>query len=414
MDNVLIIGLSWPEPYSTAAGKRMRQLIHFFLDQKCQVTFASTGNETPLSIDFEPIKVIARPILLNHGSFDGFIDELQPDIVLFDRFLAEEQFGWRVAQFAPQALQILDTEDLHSLRHVRRKAFESGKSFSVNDWLQDDMTKREMASIYRCDLSLIISTFEMELLTKVINMPNEILLHLPFLLETIVHGNKVRWPSYETRRDFVFVGNGRHAPNIDAIKWLKNEIWPIIRQKLPEALLRIYGAYLSEAVFRMHNPKEGFLICGQVENIRQELGMARINLAPLRFGAGIKGKFCDAMQTGTPNVTTSIGSEGMHGSLAWAGAIADTSETLAKVAVQLYSDKKLWQEAQERGRTIINTLYDKKKLQPNLKVRIEKILNNLTDHRAQNFVGSMLTYQTMQSTKYLSKWIEAKSIDKNI
>jgi hypothetical protein len=351
---------------------------------------------------------------LNHGSFDRFIQDLQPDIVLYDRFLAEEQFGWRVTQYAPQALQILDTEDLHSLRHVRRKAFESGKDFFMSDWLQDDMTKREMASIYRCDLSLIISTFEMELLTSVIKMPAEILLHLPFLLETLVPEHKLHWPSYETRRDFVFIGNGRHAPNTDAILWLKNEIWPLIRQKLPEAQLRIYGAYLSDVVFRMHNPREGFLVYGQVENILQELGAARINLAPLRFGAGIKGKLSDAMQSGTPNITTSIGAEGMHGSLAWAGAIADTSETLAKEAIQLYSDKNLWLEAQQKGIAIINTLYERKMLQSNLKERIVKIRKNLNDHRAQNFVGRLLTHQTMQSTKYLSKWIEAKNMDKNI
>ncbi|MCJ7466459.1 MAG: glycosyltransferase family 4 protein [Maribacter sp.] len=412
MYNVLIIGLTWPEPLSTAAGTRMRQLIHFFLELKCQVTFASTGKDSPLSIDFEPLKVIARPILLNHDSFDEFIKDLRPDIVLFDRFLAEEQFGWRVAQFAPHALQILDTEDLHSLRHVRRKAFLSEKTFSVNDWLQDDMTKREMASIYRSDLSLIISTFEMELLTKVIKMPDDILMHLPFLLETIEKDIKSHWPSYETRQDFVFIGNGRHAPNIDAIAWLKDEIWPLIRQKLPDAQLRIYGAYLPDIVFRMHNPQERFLIYGQVENIGQELGMARVNLAPLRFGAGIKGKLSEAMISGTPNVTTPIGSEGMHDSLAWAGAIADTSEQLAEAAIRLYTNKSLWLEAQERGRTIINTLYDKKKLQANLRVRIEKIRNNLNEHRAHNFIGQMLTHQTMLSTKYLSKWIEAKN--KNI
>ncbi len=412
MYNVAIIGLNWPEPLATAAGTRMRQLIDFFLDLKCQVTFASTGKYSALSIDFESMKVIATPIRLNHESFDEFIKELQPDIVVFDRFLAEEQFGWRVAQFAPRALRILDTEDLHSLRHVRQMAIRSQRDFSVKDWLEDDMTRREIASIYRCDLSLIISSFEMELLTKVIRIPDDMLLHLPFLLGTIDDEHSANWPSYETRGDFVFVGNGKHAPNSDALEWLKTAVWPLIRKRLPDVRVYIYGAYLPETVVRMHNPRDGFLVRGQVENIQQALGLARINLAPLRFGAGIKGKLSDAMLSGTPNVTTKIGAEGMHDSLAWAGAIADTPEQFAKAAFHLYTKKKLWIEAQQKGITIINTLYDKKKLGPIFRERIETTTKNLDQHRAHNFVGRMLTHQTMLSTKYLSKWIEAKN--KNI
>jgi len=389
----------------------MQQLIHFFLDLHCQVTFASTGNDSGLSMDLAACGVLARPIRLNHESFDEFIQELRPDVVLFDRFLAEEQFGWRVAEFAPDALRIVDTEDLHSLRYVRQKAFKAKKAFTIDDWKQDDMTKREMASLYRCDLSLIISTFEMQLLTQVIGMPDDLVWHLPFLLEKVDRENMVPWPTFETRNDFTFVGNGRHAPNIDAIGWLKADIWPLIRKELPNAHLRVYGAYLPENVVRMHHPRDGFLIEGQVENIREVLAVARINLAPLRFGAGIKGKLSDAMVSGTPNVTTTIGSEGMHNTMPWGGAIADNAEQFAKAAVQLYTHKGIWLDAQEKGVTIINMLYDKNKLIPLLKSRLSEIRKNLKDHRAHNFVGQMLMHQSMQSTKYLSKWIETKNKD---
>ena len=106
-------------------------------------------------------------------------------MVLFDRFLTEEQFGWRVADNCPQALRVLDTEDLHSLRHVREQCFKKEIPFTTDAWLADDKTKREIASIYRCDLSLIISSYEMELLTEVLKIDKSLLLLLPFMVNEI-------------------------------------------------------------------------------------------------------------------------------------------------------------------------------------------------------------------------------------
>ena len=111
--------------------------------------------------------------------------ELNPEIVLFDRFLTEEQFGWRVAKNSPNALRILDTEDLHSLRSVRLEFQKNKITASIADWNQAEITKREIASIYRCDLSLIISSYEMDLLLKEIKIDEKLLLHLPFMLDSI-------------------------------------------------------------------------------------------------------------------------------------------------------------------------------------------------------------------------------------
>ena len=122
-------------------------------------------------------------IELNNSSFDDFIQELKPTIVVFDRFMMEEQFGWRVAENCPNALRILDTEDLHFLRKVRHQQYKRREVFTNEALLNSEDTKREIASILRCDLSLIISTFEMSLLTSVFKIDEEILYYLPFLLE---------------------------------------------------------------------------------------------------------------------------------------------------------------------------------------------------------------------------------------
>ena len=117
MKKLLIIGYVWPEPNSSAAGSHMLQLIAFFQAQGYVVTFTSPAQQTEHMVDLTDIGVFVEPITLNCDSFDTFIAQLQPDIVLFDRFMMEEQFGWRVAEHCPNALRILDTEDQASRWH---------------------------------------------------------------------------------------------------------------------------------------------------------------------------------------------------------------------------------------------------------------------------------------------------------
>jgi len=405
----LFIGFTWPEPASTAAGNRMLQLLHFFLEQEYRTVFASAAAETSLSLNLEAIGIEKEAIKLNDSAFDAFVIKLNPDIVVFDRFLTEEQFGWRVAESVPDALRILDTEDLHSLRIARQTLFKKDIPFSIDAWLQNDTTKREIASIYRCDLSLIISSYEMQLLTETLKIDEDLLLHLPFMLEALDENTVEKWPQFDARKDFVCIGNGKHAPNIEAILWLKKEIWPLIRIELPDANLYIYGAYFPEYIQQMDNPKEGFRIMGWAENAETVLKQAKVGLAPLRFGAGIKGKLIDAMQAGTPTVTTSIGAEGMHTDYPWNGHIADTGEAFAKAAAWLYQNPKEWQSAQLNGMAIVNALYKKKILRQKLAETIAEIKNNLQNHRSRNFIGGMLMHHTLSSGKYMGKWIEEKN-----
>lgn len=406
---ILIIGYIWPEPTTTAAGNRMMQLIGFFQSQNYDITFASTATKSDYSIDFSAYNIKTENIVLNDSSFDDFIKKLNPDMVLFDRFLAEEQFGWRVAEFAPEALRILDTEDLHSLRQVREKLFKSKIGFTPTKWLQSDTTKREIASMYRCDLSLIISPYEMELLLDEVKMDKRLLLHLPFQLVKIDNAKIANWPNFNTRKDFICIGNGKHAPNVDAIVWLKNKIWPMIRKSLPKVNVHIYGGYLPEQIRQMHNPKAGFYVEGWAENVAKVMAQSRINLAPLRFGAGIKGKLIDAMQCGTPSITTSIGAEGIHNELPWNGWITDDTESFANAAVALYNNTTDWRQSQENGVAIINAFYDKATLDKRLSDKIQNLQNGLTAHRETNFFGALLRHQTLNSSKYMAKWIEAKN-----
>src|SRR4051812_31146501 len=121
MKKLLIIGYVWPEPNSSAAGSRMLGLIRLFLAQDWEIIFVSAAALSEHRANLMEFGVEEKAIALNDSSFNEYLKRFQPDAVLFDRFFTEEQFGWRVEQVCPQALRLLDTEDLHSLRHVRHQ-----------------------------------------------------------------------------------------------------------------------------------------------------------------------------------------------------------------------------------------------------------------------------------------------------
>ncbi len=406
---VLIIGFVWPEPNSSAAGGRMVQLISIFKKQSYEITFASPAMDSDFMTDLDSMGVTKKSIALNCSSFDVFVKNLNPTIVLFDRFMMEEQFGWRVAENCPDALRLLDTEDLHCLRLARQKAFKEKRSFSTDDLLVEETAKREIASILRCDISLMISEYEVQLLNSVFKIDLSLLYYLPFLVEPIEDLTGQNLPYFEERKDFVFIGNFLHEPNWNAVQYLNETIWPLINMQIPEAVLQIYGAYPSQKVLQLHQPKEGFHIMGRADDAQEVVKMARIVLAPLRFGAGIKGKLLEAMQYGTPSVTTSVGAESMCGDLSWNGFITDDAQVFADKAVELYQDKELWLKAQKNGFKIIEKRYLKSLFEDEFVQHILKVQTNLKQHRLHNFMGALLQHHTLASTKYMSRWIEEKN-----
>ena len=402
MKNLVIIGKVFPEPNSTAAGSRMIQLMDLFLAQNYQITFLSTASVSENSFDLSSKNISFQNIVLNDSSFDELIKNLNPEIVIFDRFTTEEQFGWRVSEQVPNAVKILDTEDLHFLRTAREKAFKQNRNLEHLD-LINDVFKREIASILRCDLSLIISEFEMNLLIEKFRIDENILFYLPLF-------GAVKKPetSFSERKNFISIGNFLHEPNWQTVLQLK-KLWKDIKNQLPEAEIHIYGAYASEKVFQLHNEKEGFIIKGRAESVETVFNTAKVLLAPIPFGAGIKGKLLESMQFGLPNVTSAVGAEAMHGNHDWNGFITDNETEFVEKAVLLYQDENLWQKSQENGYKIVENRFKKELFEPHFIHKIQEISENLESHRNQNFLGQILQHHTLQSTKYLSKWIEEKN-----
>lgn len=410
MKTLLVIGHTFPEPSTTAAGMRMLQLLQLFLNNSFQITFASTASKSDKSANLEKLGISIKDIKLNDSSFDQFVKKLNPEVVVFDRFLTEEQFGWRITENCPDALKLLDTEDLHFLRKSREEAVRKGKSVKEAN-LFNDLAKRELASIFRSDIALIISKVEMDLLKNQFQVPAKILDYIPFLVEQLPDVDNI--PSFENRSNFFTIGNLLHAPNVDSVLQLK-KIWPKIRKKLPEAELHIYGAYAPQQILELHHEKDGFFIKGWAENIENVMKTYRLQLAPLRFGAGLKGKIIDGMRFGLPSVTTEIGAEGIGNSEKFGGKISVLEEDFIENSIRLYTNEAQWQEAQKKGFEILKTEFEISLFAEGFIKRIEQVLLNLENHRERNFFGQILQHQSLQSTKYMSKWIESKnSLRKN-
>lgn len=424
MRTVLVIGYVWPEPRSSAAGSRMLELLGVFRRQGWQVTFASAAALSTHRADLSELQITEVPVALNCDSFDGFVAQLQPDLVLFDRFFTEEQFAWRVERACPAALRVLDTSDLHCLRDARHALLKATQHVCASEaerhqvgpvhasahvlydaMAGSDMAQREVASIYRCDLTLMISEFEMLLLQDHFDVPAALLHNCALMLIAPVVDDL----PFAERQHFLSIGNFRHAPNWDAVLWLKHALWPMIRARLPQAQLHVYGAYPPPKATALHNPKQGFHVLGWVDDAHRVMTQARVCLAPLRFGAGIKGKLADAMACGTPSVTTPIGSEGMHGALPWPGYIADDAQGFAEHAARLYEDETCWLDAQHRGHALLDSRFDRLLLSEALVDRLEELFATREQHRKHNFVGAMLRHHQHKSTQYMSQWIAAKN-----
>jgi hypothetical protein len=406
---ILIIGYVWPETNASAAGLRDWALMQHFRQAGWEVTYASPAKENDFSDRLRALGLKTFSCQANDPKFDDFLKELTPDVVIFDRFVTEEQFGWRVEETTPAALRIVDTQDLHSLRRAREAALkkqgfplpEATLSF-IREYADEDFL-REVSSILRADQAFVVSNFERDLLIS-IGVPKEQITLLRFSYSN----RPTSLPGFQERKNFVSIGNFRHPPNADAILWMKSEIWPRLREKAGGlAELHIYGAYPLKEMMALDDKSTGFRVLGAARDQYETLRQYKVLLAPLRFGAGIKGKISDSWWSGTAVAATSIGIEGMSEKEILTSE--DRPEELATFAHRLWSNEKLWCEEQEKGFRILDQEYSQAENQKLLIDCINKLKARQIERRKQNWQSAMLRFNFNRSTKYMSKWIETKN-----
>lgn len=382
----------------------MLQILSWFREDGWEILYSATSQHSPHTPDLSEWGMKTHPVVLNDDAFNVFVKDYQPQVVIFDRFMTEEQFGWRVAQECPQAIRIIETVDLHFLRKARKLSANPGKA----DFRNRD-TAREIAAMYRSDLNFIISSAEMELLQQYFGFPQSLMLEVPFMVNQVSVDHHNQFPTFSNRKNFVTIGNFLHEPNLKSVQLLKDTIWPIIRQSLPEAHLYVYGAYMPENIKSWHQPSAGFYMMGRAEESLQVIAASRVFLAPLTFGAGQKGKLLDAMLSGTPSVTTTVGAESMHPGLEWNGNITDDLSAFAEAAVKLYTNEEIWSKAAAQSTRILQQVFDRNIHGPAMMAKIYQMLDNRESCRIENFNGYMLMQEFNYATKYMSRWISLKN-----
>ncbi len=413
----LFIARQWPDPKSTAAGWRMIQLIEHFERLNFSVYLATTQSTSEAFFE-DNSQVKTLEIALNDDGFDVEIKAINPDYVVFDRFMTEEQYGWRVRGICPEALTILDTEDCHFLRlaraeYIKERPLEFDASACGEQALFTQYSMRELASIWRCDLSLIISKYEYELLKSTFSVPEGLLFYLPLILEpekadqntATICGNK----SWSDRANFLWVGNRKHDPNDDSLKYLLTYLWPFIHRQLPEAALHIVGPNGTAMQKQLMDKSPSVVDLGWVDKLPELLSKYRVNLAPLRFGAGLKGKVLQSIGLGLPTVTSNIGAEGLFlEDKPLIGAAQSADEFIAK-AEQLYTDKAHWTQIQKQGIECVNAHFSATTYFTELQKCLQAIKDDLSLHRQRYFMGQILQHQSLNASKYMGRWLTLKN-----
>jgi len=399
---LVIFAPTWPESNKTAAGVRSYQFCRWLLDADWTVHFMSAAKASDAKLAIEGLGVTTHQIELNNTELLQKLISLSPSHVLFERYRMEEAFSWMVHTACPNAIRIVDTVDFHALRECREQAVtdEINPTASLSDLLarrptaDSDALQRELASIHRSDKVWVVSSAEKSILENEYSIQ-------PAKTNCIelARDHLASPKPFESRKHFVSIGNFRHAPNLDAFRRLRDDLWPRIHVHLPKAELHVYGAFPPAEVMKTDIP--GLVSKGQAKDALETLGKYRISLAPLWFGAGQKGKLLDSIASGTLPITTPIGAEGMQIADACVGL--DTDSFVTK-AVAMYSDETAWQDALS-GCCIPNET----EVAGQVQTEMEQVATELEQLRASNVIGGILFREQLRSTEYFSRWIAEKN-----
>ncbi|WP_339615961.1 glycosyltransferase [uncultured Gilvimarinus sp.] len=338
--NVLVIEACMITPDQDSGSIRMLNLLKLIKAEGYHVTFVADNLEyRKKSVD--EMQAAGVEVLHNQwaGSVRKVLRKRGADLaaILISRHYIASQYVALARACAAQATLIFDTVDLHFVREERE--FEVSGDAALK--AQAAITKRkELDLINKCDVTLVVSEFEKTLLADI----------APAATVDIVsniHSHSPERPGYEQREGILFVGGFRHPPNIDAVEWYANEVLPHVQSLLPGVKTSIIGSHMPDSIKALAS--DGLVVHGFVEDIEPHLQHARVSIAPLRYGAGVKGKVNEAMNYGIPVVATNCAVEGMHTVPGKDVLVAEEPRQFAEAIVKVYQDSALWQTLSQGG-----------------------------------------------------------------
>jgi GT2 family glycosyltransferase len=337
---VLVVDAMTPEPSRDSGSLRLCAILRLLDEQGWNTAFLPDDGRASASeiatLGALGCEVLCKPWvtdlprwLREHG------DELHA--VILCRHTVAGQYVELVRHHAPQAKLVFDTVDLHFLREQRAAALVGNATLGR----QAEASRRsELALIEQCDATFVVSPHEQALLAQLLpQAPVELLSNIHE-----VHG--CRHP-YAERKDLLFIGGYSHPPNSDAIRWIASEILPRLRESLPTIRMHVLGDVPDVA--RCELATDGLELHGRVAELAPWLDSCLASLAPLRFGAGVKGKINMAMSHGVPVIATPIAVEGMQLTDGVDVLVADDAAAFVDAVQRLQRDDALWRQLSQHG-----------------------------------------------------------------
>jgi GT2 family glycosyltransferase/glycosyltransferase involved in cell wall biosynthesis len=335
---ILVADATLPMPDRDSGSRRMAAILRELVSMGMSVHFAPAVHVTaqPYARELEQQGIT---VLVTESEQQRFLREAgeRLDAVILCREGVAWQYLDLIYRWAPQATIIFDTVDLHAVRTHRQARSERDE---VLTGLADLVWIRERGAMEAADVTLVVSNSERELLHSFhpeldVRVVSNI--HVPVDTSPVLAG----------RRDLVFVGNYQHVPNTDAARWAATEIMPVVRRSVPDATLQLVGAHMPPEIERLAGP--GVEAPGWMPDIAPCYRQARAVIAPLRFGAGVKGKIAEAIEFGVPVIATTVAIEGMDLVDGADVLVADDAEAFAAACVELLVDDELWRRLAAHG-----------------------------------------------------------------
>lgn len=338
---VLVIDHCTPTPNQDAGSLTVFNLLLLLREMDFQITFIPEDNflympDYTAALQRVGIEVLYAPYMAN---VEKHLKECgsRYDLAFLFRPGVVERHLKAIRKNCSNAKVLYHTVDLHYLRMSREAELESDK---VKQKAAEKMQQRELAAIQAVDASIVHSTVELEILRPL--LPDAKLHVFPLIME--VPGSTT---SFGERRDIVFVGGYQHAPNVDAVNYFVQEVMPLLRKRIPGVRFYAVGSKPPREIQSLAS--EDVIVAGFVEELTALLDKMRISVAPLRFGAGIKGKIGTAMAVGLPVVATALATEGMSLADGENILVADGPEAFASAVAKIYQDEALWNHIRTNG-----------------------------------------------------------------
>jgi GT2 family glycosyltransferase len=291
------------------------------------------------------IEVLHHPYC---NSIAGFLKKSghEYDLVIISRAEIAARHMTTVRRFAPQAKLVFDTVDLHFLRETREAEL---KQDPVLRAAVARRKQQELRLVRNADLTLVVSQAELELLG------NECPWHEVRIFPTVYPLGEAEIPGPGGRQNIIFIGSFEHPPNVDAVLHFAREIFPRVLVRIPDAVFQVIGSDPTPEIRAL--ARKNIEVLDFVPDVVPYFHRARLSVAPLRFGAGVKGKVNQSMALGVPTVVTSIAAEGMHLAHEENAMIADDAEGFAEAIVRVWTSPDFWQRLSEAGRNNVREYF---------------------------------------------------------